>query len=259
MMLDESIRIMTDAIVAELGDNALSVYLYGSVVLDDFRLGWSDIDILVLTKAEIPADKAEMLVELRQALFKRYPDNPYFRSFEGCMCSLDAFHAGKAEHMVYWGTSGQRVIDSYYFDSFSMAELLDHGILLHGGDVRDRFSYPNYSALRDDVRKHYETIRKHAQTTGKSIVSYGWLLDIARSIYTLRTGSIIAKTAAGEWAMEHGVCPVPDALAKAIEVRRAPLAAKADESVLEYAEQLSGEIQTFADVLELELYQRLGR
>ncbi len=35
--------------------------------------------------------------------------------------------------MVYWGTSGQRITDSYKMDSFSMTELLDSGILLYGG------------------------------------------------------------------------------------------------------------------------------
>jgi GNAT superfamily N-acetyltransferase len=133
-----------------------------------------------------------------------------------------------------------------------MAELIDSVRLLYGIDVRNKFSRPTYSALRGDVHKHYDAIRKYAQTTSRSIFSFGWLLDIARCVYTLRTGRVIAKTAAGEWALENTVCPVPDALTKAVEVRRAPLAAKADEQILAYAEQLGGYIQLFADVLELE-------
>ena len=37
----------------------MSVYIYGSVVFNDFKMGWSDIDILVLTKNKLcPNEKA---------------------------------------------------------------------------------------------------------------------------------------------------------------------------------------------------------
>jgi predicted nucleotidyltransferase/GNAT superfamily N-acetyltransferase len=252
--LDESIQIMVAEISDILADKSPSIYLYGSVVLDDFKLGWSDIDILVLTKRNICLEQAETLVGLRQSLSKRYPENPYFRLFEGGIRSLGAFINNTPKRTVYWGTSGQRITDNYRLDSFSMAELIDGGRLLYGGDIRDRLTYTTYAELRDDVRKHYEAIRKYAQSTNKSIHSFGWLLDIARGIYTLRTGKIIAKTAAGEWALENGICPVPEALTRAVEVRRDPLAAKSDDGVLSYAGQLGGEIQKFADVLERELY-----
>lgn len=73
-----------------------------------------------------------------------------------------------------------------------------------------------------DVKRHYETIRKYAQKTGRNLYSFGWLLDIARCLYTLRTGKIIAKTAAADWALENNLCPVPDALKAAVKVRRVP-------------------------------------
>jgi predicted nucleotidyltransferase len=241
MTLNEAIQIMTSEIVTILGDNKPSVYLYGSVALNDFKLGWSDIDLLVLTKRKICAGPAETLVGLRQSLLERYPGNPYFRLFEGGMRSVRAFLANRPERTVYWGTSGQRITDSYYFDSFSMAELLDSGRLLYGEDVRDKFTYPTYSELRDDVRKHYLTIRKHGN-------SVGWLLDIARGIYTLQTGKVIAKTAAGEWALESGIFSDTDALLKAVQIRKTPLSFTKEDKSLEYAV-----VQRFADVLEREL------
>ena len=250
MNLNEAIQVMTTEITAILGENALSAYLYGSVALDDFKLGWSDIDILVLTKHEISAEQAQRLIELRQILLTKYPGNHYFRSFEGGMLSLEAFINQTSERMVYWGTSGQRITDRYYFDNFCMTELLDCGVLLYGEDVRNRFARPSYGQLRGDVVRHYETIRKYAQKTDKSLYSFGWLLDIARCIYTLRTGKIIAKTAAGEWALENRMCPCADTLKKAVEVRRDPLAARECGEVFKTAEYLGEDIQCFADVLE---------
>lgn len=50
MEFNEAVQIMTDEIVAILSDNPPTIYIYGSAVLGDFKHGWSDIDILVLTK-----------------------------------------------------------------------------------------------------------------------------------------------------------------------------------------------------------------
>lgn len=91
MDIDESIKIMINEIFAILADNKPTVYLFGSVALNDFKLGWSDIDILVLTDSEITEQQATTLVGLRQTLTERYPNNPYFRLFEGGMLSSDAF------------------------------------------------------------------------------------------------------------------------------------------------------------------------
>ena len=70
---------------------APSIYLYGAAALDDFRPGWSDVDLLVLTREEISEAQAERLVGLRQELLAQEPDNGYYRAFEGGMRSLAAF------------------------------------------------------------------------------------------------------------------------------------------------------------------------
>ena len=147
MELTKAIQIMTDEIVSILADNKPAIYLFGSVALDDFKLGWSDIDIVVLTEREISEQHAEILVGLRQAMLERYPGNPYFRLFEGGMLSADAFLNGRNERTVYWGTSGQRITDNYKMDSFGMAELLDSGILLYGNDVRNKMACPTYAQM----------------------------------------------------------------------------------------------------------------
>jgi predicted nucleotidyltransferase len=156
MNLDEAIQFMTNEIVLILSCNKPTIYLYGSVVLDDFKLGWSDIDILVLTESEITEEQASKLVNLRQNMLERYPGNPYFRLFEGGMLSAEAFINNKTERTVYWGTGGQRITDSYKVDSLGMAELLDSGVLLHGDDIRDKMIYPLYAQMRDDIARHVQ-------------------------------------------------------------------------------------------------------
>lgn len=251
--LRESINIMTSRIATILETCSPSIYLYGSVVLGDFKLGWSDIDILVLTQDSISEKQVEQLLHLRKAMLTTDPSNPYYRSFEGGMLSLNAFLTGTPDCVVYWGTSGERIATRYNFDSFSMSQLLDSSILLYGNDIREQLTRPTYSDLKADVRHHYETIRQYAQNTGRSLYSYGWLLDISRCIYTLRTGNIIAKTAAGVWALQENLCPCPEALSKAVEIRKEPLKYLDDTHTFSYAQMLGDIIQKYADILELEL------
>ena len=245
MTLNDAIKIMTDEIVSVLADNKPTVYLFGSVALGDFKLGWSDIDILVLAEKEITEQQADILIGLRQDILKRYPGNPYFRLFEGGILSADAFLCNKNERTVYWGTSGQRITDTYKFDSFGMAELLDNGILVYGDDIRVKMKYPSYTQMRDDIAHHVQAARTHG-------VSVGWLLDIARGIYTLRTGKIIAKTTAGEWALKEGLCPDLEMLRKAVQIRKEPQRFSKEDKAVD-----NTVIQRFANVLDNEFEKQV--
>ncbi|MDR0929727.1 MAG: DUF4111 domain-containing protein [Oscillospiraceae bacterium] len=247
--MTDAVHTMTNEIVAILADCTPTIYLYGSAATDDSRLGWSDIDLLVLTRGDISAAQADALLPLRQIMMAREPDNPYYRSFEGGMLDLAAFLSGERTRAVYWGTSGQRIAERHALNNLSMAELLTHGRLLRGEEVRGRMAMPTYAQLCADVGRHVETIRKYAQTTGRSIYSYGWLLDIARGLYTLQTGQIIAKTVAGEWALAQGLCPNAEVMQMALAVRKNPMRYKDDPNILDKAAALGGEIQRFADVL----------
>ena len=206
-----------------------------------------------MTNKQMSEEQAQKLVKLRQTMLEKEPDNLYYRSFEGGMLRLDAFISGDSDRVVYWGTNGERITDTYVFDSFGMAELIENSTLLYGCDVRSQFKMPSFSDLYADMKRHYETIRKYVQKTGRSLYSFGWLLDIARCLYTLRTGKIIAKTAAADWALENNLCPISEALKFAVKIRRNPLIYKAEKQTLDYAETLAEPIQRFADVLEKEL------
>jgi len=100
-----------------------SFWLYGSVVLDDFRPGWSDIDFIAFTNAPIDEEQAERLLSLRQSLSARFPDDPYYRCFEGVIVNLSEYQRGQYDRLVYWGTSGQRITNRCGIDPFSMLEL----------------------------------------------------------------------------------------------------------------------------------------
>lgn len=259
LSMQQSIDIMKEHILDIIVDNEPSIYLFGSVVLEDFKLGWSDIDVLCLMKTPLEEGQAEKLVNLRQELLMKYPGNLYFRSFEGGFLTLEDLCKNTPSRVVYWGTSGQRITDNYYFDVFSKMELLDSGRLLYGRDIRDQIPYPSEEELKAAVDNHYQTIRKYAVHTGRNLYSAGWLLDIARCLYTLRTGEIIAKTAAGEWALTHEIVPDKEVMLKVLSIRRDPMLYKDEPSVLDWLETIGPQVQEYADLLEAELKGNLKR
>lgn len=146
-----AIQKMVSRISGILQDCHPSIYLYGSLILNDFRLGWSDIDILVLTEKQMSMEQSQMLVGLRQEMLEEEPDNPYYRSFEGGMLTLDAFLSEKEDLVVYWGTSGEQIINTYVLDSFGRAELVESSALLYGRDIRGLLKAPDWKELYADA------------------------------------------------------------------------------------------------------------
>ena len=59
--MQRAIDKMVREISSILSDVKPSIYLYGSSVLDDFKLGWSDIDILALTDSQMSEGQAQSL------------------------------------------------------------------------------------------------------------------------------------------------------------------------------------------------------
>ena len=250
--MQNAVGTMANEIVRIMAGDVYGIWLYGSVVMDDFRPGWSDIDFVALTNGPVSESQAEQLVTLRQQMLEKEPGNPYYRSFEGVIANLDEYRGKTFRRLVYWGTGGQRVTDRYEPDTFSAFELAKYGKPVYGGNPWI-LPAPGREELVRAVREHYESIRKYAVQTNESLYSCGWLLDIARCIYTLRTGDVISKTRAGAWALEEHLFPEEEPLRKTVEIRQDPQAFRDRNDVKQWLKGLGPVVQQYADVLEAEL------
>ncbi len=248
----ESIHRMSREIGAILDGSVYGIWLYGSAAMDDFRPGWSDIDLITLTDDAITATQAEKLLTLRQDMLDREPGNPYYRSFEGVTANAEEYRKQTFSRLVYWGTSGQRITDRYTPDAFSAFELARYGKSVYGGKPWI-LPAPGKEELIRAVRGHYESIRKYAVQTDESLYSCGWLLDICRCIYTLRYNDVIAKTRAGIWALEERLFRDEMPLRKTVEIRQDPPAFKNRDDLKPWLKGLGPVVQEYADVLEHEL------
>ena len=249
-----SIEKMTDAIASIMNEKVYGIWLYGSIVLDDYRPGWRDIDFIALTESIISEKQAEQLLMLRQNMLEKEPDNRYYRSFEGIVANITEFRNNAFKRLVYWGTSGQRVTDSYFKDPISGFELAKYARNVYG-NASWILPVPDEKELINAVRSHYDSIRKYAVHTDEKIYSCGWLLDIARCIYTLRYKDVIAKTKAGEWVLAEHIFSDEEPLKKTLKIRRNPLFYVNNEDLKPWFKSLGPVIQRYADVLEGELQE----
>ena len=250
-MFQSTTRMMNE-IDSEVDAGIYGAWIYGSAVLNDFQLGWSDIDFVVLVNGPISEKQAKRLLMLRQNMLKAEPGNLYYRSFEGVIASMNEYLSQSFQRLVYWGTSSQRITGYYTPDAFSLFELAKYGIPVYG-DKAWILPAPGREELESAVRRHYDTIRKYAVHTDESLYSCGWLLDIARCIYTLRYDDVISKTQAGIWALEEHLFSDETPLRKTIEIRQHPLSFKDREDINLWLKELGPVVQIYADVLEHEL------
>lgn len=239
-----SIEKMSARLQAMLAEYEPSMMLYGSVTMNDFKFGWSDIDFCLVTERPIPQELCQSLVFLRQQMADENEQDPFFRLFEGVIAARETLFSGEEDMIVYWGTSGQRILSEFSLDPFTKMELIRDGVLVFGRDFRNLLSFPSRAEVLRAIQRHYEAIRKYGASDA------GWLLDTARCLYTLKTNQIAAKTAAGEWALEHHLCPNPEVMKKALEIRRNPEKLLKDESVTKWLKTITPQIQEFADALE---------
>ena len=178
--MTESVSKLISEIYDITDGNLHSFWLYGSVVIDDFRLGWSDIDFIALTNTQITENQAQKLVYLRQAMSQKEPKNPYYRLFEGIIAEVTEYRKNRFTRLVYWGTSGQRICDKYTPDVFASLELVRYGQVVYGEDERSIFSLPDRNDILSAIRPRYETIRKYAKQTDDDTMH--WLGNLGPTV-----------------------------------------------------------------------------
>ncbi len=247
----ETLRALDEGLHTCLGPHTL--YLYGSAAVGDFRLGWSDIDFLCLSDAPMTSPQCALLGSLLGFLAHRRPANPYWALLEGAALHAEAFLHGTSTPTGYWGSHGFRQTSGYVLDPFGRQSLLENGIRISGPELRGNMAPPQREELVQAVARHCQTVLRHGTQPSRSLYAAGWMLDTARCLYTLRTGKLLPKTAAGYWALQEGLCPSPDVLRQILRIRENPRHFAGACTPAAFWESLPPHIEAFARVLEHEL------
>ena len=248
--MEQALQLLLTEIVKITSDLKPSIYLYGSYVYNDFKLGWSDIDFICFFQGKITAEQSNKLLKLRSQFKLTHTGNEYFSLFEGVFLNIDSYINKQKDVIVYWGTSGERIKEEHRLTSFDLLSLLDNGNLLYGEDIRNRLTRPSLNDIINDTIYHKDTIRKIIENPTPSVYTINWLLDISRCIYTLKTQKIISKTEAGKWALKNNICNVKESLSKALEIRMNPQYYLHNPEILKWSATLGNDISKYIDVLE---------
>jgi hypothetical protein len=195
----------------EVVDEALpgrveGLYLVGSVALDDFRPGASDVDFLAVTATPLTEDDATTLGEAHERLRDKVPEP----ALDGVYLTWDHLAAdptslaGLTSH--HDGTMKAEGFDANPVQYLTLAK---HPVVLRGPTSPEVFT--DDAVLRRWVRANLDTYwaewvdRQHTLVRGAMLLAdsaVGWgVLGTPRLHYTLATGDVTSKTGAGEYAL----------------------------------------------------------
>ena len=186
---------VSENLKSELGDQCLAIYLMGSLARGGFSLLASDIDIGVVVDTKMDS-MGEVIERIRLQIVEGHPSI-------------------RNNLSIFWGSirSINGVIDGGRYPPFDRLDLIHHGQLLFGVDVRSQLIPPSqrelekHSALfaldylASDIRmSEFKQLTRMAQQGVVHVTKT--ILFPARFIYLAQTGNIAGNNVSTEYYLE---------------------------------------------------------
>lgn len=186
-----------------LQNNLVGVYLYGSLVTEDFDAQLSDLDLVVILKLGLDDAAFRSLRALHQHVIRDYPE--WDDRLELAYVSLEALKTyrrkrsliaiispGEPFHQLL---AGEDWLISWYM-------LRETGIVLRGPDIASLIDPIEPAHYIEAVQSHIEAYR-HSVKTANSTSNLSYIvLTTARGLYTVLQGQPTSKVKAAAWAAE---------------------------------------------------------
>lgn len=185
-----------------LQDNLVGIYLYGSLVTEDFDAQVSDLDLVVVTNRGLDDASFHSLNELHQQVILRYPE--WDDRLELAYVSLDAlktFRSKPSRIAIISPGEPFHQLDAGYDWLISWYMLRETGIALRGPDIASLIDPIEPAHYIEAVQSHIEAYRNSVKSANsKSFLSY-IVLTTARGLYTVLRGQPTSKVKAAVWAV----------------------------------------------------------
>jgi predicted nucleotidyltransferase len=185
------------AILQALGGRVVSIVLWGSSVLGDYRVGRSDIDLLVGLDADPDAailGRLQALPEWRGRIEVAYVGLPSLRSFRTVPHVIARISPGEPLNL--------RTADSrWLIDWFQAATA---GVTLHGRAAAEVIPPITADEIRAESARHLdERATRSPEDASDDALAYVVLLA-CRAVYAIEHGRQTSKSNAGRWlAQSH--------------------------------------------------------
>lgn len=188
-----------------LGAQFVGIYLHGSVALDDFDPGRSDIDFLVVTRTDLPGALVDALAAMHARVAAS--DLPWRTNYEGSYIPLDAlrrYDPARALHPVI-RCDGSFGLDEHRSEWVIQRHIVrTHGITVVGPSPETLIDPITPAELRlAQLRLLEEWWRPMLadlfRLESSEYQAYA-ILTMCRALYTLESGRIASKPEAVRWA-----------------------------------------------------------
>ncbi|CAM3262480.1 aminoglycoside adenylyltransferase domain-containing protein [Stackebrandtia soli] len=208
-LVTEITQHLRSEVVTALGRPPSALYLYGSVALDDFRPGTSDIDFVTILDEAPSAAETEALASAHRRLAGRFPET----HVDGIYSTAAELANGPYETGVH---AHEGVVGVGTFERLWVTwhGLVQGGVTIAGPPLRSVTVGTNLAALSAWVRGNLDGYWREgcraASVPGsperdqalKPELTAWTVLGVTRLHYTLTTGHITSKTGAGQYALK---------------------------------------------------------
>ncbi len=190
-----------------LGPDFVGLYLYGSLSSGDFNPRSSDIDFLVVTARELPAERVQALKEMHARIAAS--GLKWAKKLEGSYiprADLRRYDTARAVHPSI-GVDWEFGVYPHGRDWVIQRHILrQQGVTLAGPPPEtlidpvspDEIRQAVRATLRDWWQGHLEDPRRLPNRDYQAFA----VLTMCRALYTLQAGEIVSKPAAASWAKE---------------------------------------------------------
>ncbi|WP_456274721.1 aminoglycoside adenylyltransferase domain-containing protein [Bacillus sp. AK031] len=250
-VLNEYIRLWTE----RLPNQMEGLYLHGSIVLDAYIPGSSDIDFVVITKNRLTEKEIHILTDIHEIIARKFVKP----ELDGSFIVWEDLGKDRCEDNEFYPYyNGGKIESTTHFNPITWWLLKRKGISFLGPDITERpfnsgtrllTSYVaenmnSYWAGRVlKLEKSIEPIKKWSDNDIDEEVEWT-VLGLLRQYYTLKEYSITSKIGAGEYGLINLPGEWHDIIHEALHIRR-----KINDRVFNSAENRINETVKFSKFL----------
>ena len=199
-----SLTVLIPGLKSALRRQLVGIYLYGSLIAGDFDPDISDIDLVVVLKAELNDDNFQALQRLHAQVLDEHPgwldrlelayiSRDGLRDFRRRASTIGIISPGEPFHRLQAGVDW---LISWY-------PLLKEGIALYGPGIETLLGPITTDEYLAAVKAHLQAYRGLPDAAPrKRDLSY-IILTVARGLFTLRHRRAGSKRVAAAWARRH--------------------------------------------------------
>ncbi len=199
------LQLLLAEVRAVLGPDFIGLYLYGSLSSGDFNPRSSDIDFLVVTARQLPAERVQALKEMHTRITAS--GLKWAQKLEGSYIPLDDLRRYDPAHATHpsIGVDWKFGVYPHGHDWIIQRHILrQQGVRLAGPPPQTLIDPISPDEIRQAVRDTLHDWWQGHVIDSRRLQSRDYqafaVLTMCRALYTLQTGEIVSKPVAAAWA-----------------------------------------------------------